>query len=246
MTGLRVLAVDDEKLARDDLSWLLNQAEGVAEVITADCGEAALRILNERHDIDGLFLDVQMPGLDGVEIVKVLRHFRDPPAIAFVTAFDQYAVDAFDLEVCDYLRKPVDQERLDETLRRMRDRRAPAQASPVGASESGALPRLVGKLGNDTFTIQRDDVVIVEAQGDYVRVTSDDGSHLVRESISSLTSAWAAHGFLRIHRSFLVRASAISGVRNVDGRRSVQIGDRELPVSRRYTRLLQDHFGGSL
>ncbi|MFK8026398.1 MAG: LytR/AlgR family response regulator transcription factor [Ilumatobacter sp.] len=252
MRGLRVLVVDDEKLARDDLAWLLGQVDGVCEVLTACGGADALRTVTERDDIDALFLDIQMPGLSGVELVRVLRNFKNAPAVAFVTAYDDYAVDAFDLDVCDYLKKPVDQDRLEDTIRRMRLRSG--VAAPEPPASTAALRRLSGRTGNSSFSVDRDDVDVVEAAGDYVRLhlspesagagDSDTGdSYLVRESISSLTSAWSSSGFVRIHRSYLVRGSAIREFRTVDGRRAVDIGGHEYPVSRRYTRLLQDHFG---
>lgn len=235
-----MLVVDDEQHARDDLAWLLGRSDAVCEVLAADSGAAALRMLNERDDIDALFVDVQMAGLDGVELVKVLRNYRRAPAIAFVTAYDEYAVDAFDLDVCDYLVKPVNDERLVETLRRMRER---AQLSEVGPAASDALVHVTARVGNRQIRIDRDDVTTIEAAGDYVRVTTRDGTHLVRDSISSLTSAWSGAGFVRIHRSHLVRLDAISEIRTVDGARVVVVGERELPVSRRYTRLLLDRLG---
>lgn len=241
MRGLRVLAVDDEKLALDDLTWLLNQNETICEVITARSGEAALRLLNDRDDIDGVFLDVQMPGLSGVDLVKVLNNFKEAPAVAFVTAFDDYAVHAFDLNVCDYLMKPVAQNRLDETIRRMVTSCAEANDT---SPDAGSLAYLTCRTGSDSYQVARDDVSIVEASGDYVRVFTGDTSHLLHESISSLTSAWSAAGFIRIHRSFLIRSSSITEVRTTDGRRTILIDGRELPVSRRYSRLLQDHLGG--
>lgn len=238
--ALRVLAVDDEELALNDLTWLLDQNEHIVEVVTASSGQEALKLLNDRDDIDGVFLDVQMPGLSGVDLVKVLNNFKTPPEVAFVTAFDGYAVDAFGLNVCDYLMKPVAQNRLDETIRRMGANRA----EPSTANDRGSLAQLTCRVGDRSYTVDRDDVSIVEAAGDYVRVFTEDASHLLRESISSLTSAWSAAGFVRIHRSYLIRSASISEVRNVDGRRTVLINDRELPVSRRYSRLLQDHLGG--
>ena len=250
MTRLKVLVVDDEPLARDDLAWLLRQSEGIDEVVTAESGHDALRVFGDRDDVNALFVDIQMPAFDGVELVKVIRNFKKPPVVAFVTAYDDYAVDAFDLDVCDYLRKPVDQGRLDETIRRMQLRTSQADAldtSNDGAPSTtspAALARLSGRRGNDSFVIARDDVLLIEAAGDYVRAHTADDAFLVRESISSLTSAWSGCGFVRIHRSYLVRASAIRGVRNVDGRRTVDIGGTDYPVSRRYTRLLQDHLGG--
>ena len=240
MTGLCVLAVDDEELALNDLTWLLGQNDAVTLVLAARSGEEALRILNERDDIDGVFLDIQMPGLSGVDLVKVLNNFREPPLVAFVTAFDNYAVDAFKLNVCGYLMKPVAQTRLDETVRRIAAARVDA-ATPV---ESGSLAELPCRTGGNTYTVARDDVSVVEAAGDYVKVYTADDSHLLRESISSLTSAWSAAGFIRIHRSYLIRSSAITEVRKVDGRRTVVVDSRELPVSRRYSRLLQEHLSG--
>jgi DNA-binding LytR/AlgR family response regulator len=238
--GLRVLAVDDEELALNDLTWLLDQSDTIDEVVTARSGNEALRVLNDRSDIDAVFLDVHMPGLSGVDLVGVLNNFKSPPAVAFVTAFDKYAVDAFDLNVCDYLMKPVAQNRLDETIRRIHAQR---HENPT-ATDDAALAQLTARNGNTTHRIDRSAVSVVEASGDYVRVFTASDSHLVRESISSLTSAWSAAGFVRIHRSYLVRSSAITEVRNSDGRRTVVVGDRELPVSRRYSRLLQDRLGG--
>ncbi len=237
MSGLTVLAVDDEELARNDLAWLLERANGVDEVLTADSATEAIRLLGVRTDIGALFLDVQMPGLDGIELARMLKNYKSPPAIAFVTAFDDYAVEAFDLNACDYLMKPVDPNRLDETIRRM------ARDSGDGA-DSPSLSMLVCRRGNDSYTINRDEISVIEAAGDLVRVYTDDGnSHLVRESISSLTAAWATSGYLRIHRSYLVRVASITKVRTESGARSIEIEGRQLPVSRRYTRLLEDRLG---
>lgn len=234
MKRLKVLVVDDEQLARDDLSWLLQQNEAIGDVQTASSGEEALRTIGNCEDLDGIFLDIQMPGLTGVDLVKILRNYQNPPPIAFVTAYNNYALDAFDLNVCDYLVKPVAQDRLDETIRRM-------SAHAPAAPPKSALEQLSARVGNTTHTIERDDVVYVEASGDYVRVHTSTKSYLVRESISSLTSAWSAAGYVRIHRSFLVRADQIREVRSVDARRTVVLPTIELPVSRRYLRLVEDH-----
>jgi len=240
VSGLRVLVVDDERLARDDLSWLLRQCDDVDEVTTAAGGQDALRVMTDR-EFDAVFLDIRMPGLDGVELVRVLRNFRRPPAVAFVTAYDDYAVDAFDLDVCDYLKKPVEQDRLEETLRRIRTRSPAPGDQPTEPGDGHApLRRLSARRGNESFEVERDDIVVVEASGDYVRIHTGDDSALVRESISSLTSAWSGCGFIRVHRSYLVRVAAIDRMTVVDGRRSIEVAGVEYPVSRRYTRLLLD------
>lgn len=236
MRSLTILVVDDEEHARNDLEWLLSRSPAVGNVVAASTGADALRLLDGRDDIDGVFLDVQMPGLNGVELMRILRNFKTPPTVAFVTAFDGYALDAFDLDVCDYLLKPVEQERLDETLRRMRERR-------TSEGDDAAFSVLSGRVGSRTFEVSRDEVELIEAAGDYVRVHSREGSYLVRESISSLTSAWSSAGFIRIHRSYLVRARAISSMQTIDGSCTVCVAGQELPVSRRYRRLLEDRLG---
>jgi DNA-binding LytR/AlgR family response regulator len=130
--GLRALAVDDEVPALDELSYLLRADERVGSVTPANDATEALRVL--RHgDIDVVFLDIRMPGLDGLELARVLRQFAAPPAVVFVTAHDDKAVDAFDLGAVDYLLKPLRPERLAEALRRVtaeRERTASA-AGPV-------------------------------------------------------------------------------------------------------------------
>ena len=241
-SSLRVLAVDDEEPALQDLVWLLEHADGVGEVLVAGTGADVLRILNERSDIDALFLDVQMAGLDGIELVKVLRNFRKAPEIAFVTAFDSYALEAFGLDVTDYLLKPVDSDRLDETIRRIHSR---CSTSVTAASTAGAFPRVEARIGDRRLVIERSDINVVEAEGSYVRVFTNDGDFLVSETISSLTGAWSGHGFIRIHRSFLVRSAAITEVESVDGKRTITVDGRRLAVSRRYSKLLQDHLTSS-
>ncbi len=242
MTNFRVLVVDDEKHARDDLVWLLQQVDDVAEVLLASSGTEALRLLNGPESFDAVFLDVQMPNFTGMDVLQVLGNYQDSPAVVLVTAYDNYAVDAFSYDVCDYLVKPVEQARLAEAVRRIGARRSTPVELSAGESAGqnvGLLPYLSGKLGSVHFRVERDDVLIVEAAGDYIEVVTKDKSFLVRESISTLTSAWSAHGFVRIHRSYLVRLDAITEVCRVDSTRTVKIAGRELPVSRRYSRLLQ-------
>lgn len=242
MANFRVLVVDDEKHARDDLVWLLQQVDEVAEVLLASSGTEALRLLSGAEGVDAIFLDVQMPNFTGMDVLQVLGNYQDSPAVVLVTAHDSYAVDAFSYGVCDYLVKPVEQARLVESVRRVRVRRSTSQDSStggVGNPKAGLLPYLSGKLGSVHFRVKRGDVLIVEAAGDYVEVVTNEKSFLVRESISALTSAWSAHGFVRIHRSYLVRVDAITEVCRVDSSRTVKIAGRELPVSRRYSCLLE-------
>src|SRR3982751_5343945 len=114
---LRVLAVDDEPPALDELAYLLRADPRVAVVHTAGDATEALRVLRD-SDIDVVFLDIRMPGLDGMELARVLGRFAKPPAVVFVTAYDDRAAEAFDLGVADYVRKPVRADRIAESLRR--------------------------------------------------------------------------------------------------------------------------------
>ena len=231
MTGLRVLVVDDERPALDELTYLLRNDSRVAEVVGCDSATEGLRILRER-DVDCVFLDVQMPGLSGLELAEVLGRFKEPPPVVFVTAHEQHAVDAFDLNAVDYVLKPVRAERLAEAVRRLvgdGDRPAPDDTQiPV---ERGGVTRFV----------DRGDIRYVEAHGDYARLhLADDESYLVRVPLSTLEEEWAAAGFHRIHRSVLVSLPHVTEIRTEAGRCSVVGGGAELPVSRRHTRELRD------
>jgi DNA-binding LytR/AlgR family response regulator len=229
--GLRVLVVDDERPALDELSWLLARDERIGAVLTADSAATALRVLQEQP-VDVVFSDVRMPGLSGLELAQVTRTFRSPPRIVFVTAHEQHAVDAFELEVVDYLLKPVRESRLGEAIRRLID-----TGPPQGVPEDDAI---AVELGGVTRFVRRGDVRYVEAQGDYTRLHTPTGNPLIRVPLARLEQEWADAGFVRIHRSHLVALAHVSEVRNDGGRVTVLVGGEELTVSRRHTRQLRD------
>lgn len=249
MTGvltIRALAVDDEPPALDELAYLLRVADGVGTVLTAGDATEALRVLRDT-EVDVVFLDIRMPGLDGLELARVLRRFARPPAVVFVTAHDDRAVDAFDLGAVDYLLKPVRPDRLAETLRRVAVRGAGAPARGGAATAPRVVPPrapadevIPVELAGRTRMVPRSAVRWVEAQGDYARLHTTDGSHLVRVPLAVLEERWAEAGFVRIHRSYLVALRLINELRLTQGGYVVRIGDRELPVSRRHTRELKD------
>jgi DNA-binding LytR/AlgR family response regulator len=239
VTGfLRVLAVDDEPPALDELAYLLRTDPRVARVHTAGDATEALRLLRDT-DVDAVFLDIRMPGLDGMELARVLRRFARPPAIVFVTAYDDGAVDAFDLGVTDYVRKPVRTERLAESLRRVAEARViPAQRAAMARGEDD--PTIPVELAGTTRMLPRSAVRWVEAQGDYARLHTSDGSHLVRVPLATLAERWADAGFVRIHRSYLVQLRLIAELRLANSGYVVVVDGTELPVSRRHTRELKD------
>jgi DNA-binding LytR/AlgR family response regulator len=229
--GLRALAVDDEPLQLDELAFLLRADERVGEIRTATDATEALRHLRDAT-VDVVFLDIRMPGLDGLELARVLRRFARPPAVVFVTAHDDRAVDAFELGAADYLLKPLRAERLAESLRRVLSSRAP---NPAPQDE--VIPV---ELGGRTRLLPRSEVHWVEAQGDYARLHTADGSHLVRISLALLAERWADAEFVRIHRSYVVALRRITELRVTASGHSVVVDGRELPVSRRHTRELKD------
>ncbi len=237
--GLRVLAVDDELPQLDELAYLLRTDERIADVLTASDATEALRQLRDRP-VDVVFLDIRMPGLDGLELARVLRRFAHPPVVVFVTAHDDRAVDAFDLGAVDYLLKPLREDRLAESLRRAVEARARLAPVPRPAEEPSADEVIPVELGGTTKLLPRAAVRWVEAQGDYARLYTSDGSHLVRVPLSVLAERWADAGFVRIHRSYLVAVRLITELRLTGSGYVVIIDDRELPVSRRHTRELKD------
>ncbi|XVU25391.1 LytR/AlgR family response regulator transcription factor [Actinoplanes sp. CA-054009] len=234
--SLVVLAVDDEPPALDELAYLLNADGRVAHVHRAGDATEALRVLRDT-EVDAVFLDIRMPGLDGMELARILRRFARPPAIVFVTAYDDGAVDAFDLGVTDYVRKPVRAERLGESLRRVAGLRTVPAATPTPPADEPAIPV---ELAGTTRMLPRSSVRWVEAQGDYARLHTADASHLVRVSLATLADRWADAGFVRIHRSFLVQIRLIAELRLTPSGYVVNIDGVELPVSRRHTRELKD------
>ncbi|WP_245819735.1 LytR/AlgR family response regulator transcription factor [Rhodococcoides yunnanense] len=244
---LVVLAVDDEKPALDELAFLLSRQSTVAEVYTASDATTALRRLQhpvgpKTPAVDAVFLDINMPGLDGLELAGILANFAHPPVVVFVTAHDDRALAAFDLGAVDYLLKPLREERLAESLRRIRSS-GRRRESPEATGVDEVIPV---ELGGTTTLVQRSSVGWVEAEGDYARLHTTTGSHLVRIPISTLESRWGDSGFLRVHRSFLVSLQLVTGIRSVGSGLVVCLradGDLpavELPVSRRHTRELKD------
>ena len=226
--GLRVLVVDDERPAGAELAYLLDRDDRIGAVTVCDSAAAALRLLRE-GGVDTVFLDIAMPGLDGLELAAVLRQFREPPGVVFVTAHMEHAVDAFDLAAVDYLLKPVREQRLREAVRRACDTGAPDTEDTVPVERGGV-----------TRFVRRSDVRYVEAHGDYARLHTHDGTHLVRLPLTSLEQRWGEYGFLRIHRSLLVARAHIKLLRTDEGRCTVLVDDVELPVSRRHTAAVRE------
>jgi two-component system LytT family response regulator len=211
-----VLLVDDELLARELLREMLqgdSQVEIVGESVNGSEAIESIRL----HSPDLIFLDVQMPGLGGFEVLEALG--KDAPYVIFVTAYDQYAVRAFEVNALDYLLKPFDQERFDVALQRAKaqimsgrnggaDQRILALLEEIKAGNK-YLERLVIKGGGRIYFLETAEIDWIEAEGNYVSVHSAKKSHLLRETISSLEAQLDPKKFVRIHRSSIVRLDHI-------------------------------------
>jgi DNA-binding LytR/AlgR family response regulator len=180
-----------------------------------------------------------MPGLDGLELARVLSRFAHPPEIVFVTAFEQHAVEAFELQAVDYLLKPVRPERLSDAIRRLGA--PPRSAGASDGEEPEDLDRIAVETGGRTRIVERDSIRFVEASGDYVRLHTNDGAFLVRMPISALEEAWRDVGFVRVHRRYLIALRHVTELRTrPGGGYDLVVAGQELPVSRRHARELRD------
>jgi DNA-binding LytR/AlgR family response regulator len=197
---VRVVIVDDEAPARSELRHLLAAHEEVDVVGEAASVQEAAALVRAA---DAVFLDIEMPGASGLDAARLLVGGAASPAIVFVTAHAEYAVDAFAVEAVDYLLKPVEPDRLARVVERLAARRSPAR-------EVQKIPVVAG---GRTELIDQDDVRYVQAEGDYSRVHTYDRSYLSTASLRELESALPPERFLRIHRSYLVNLGKVASVR---------------------------------
>lgn len=230
---IAALIVDDEAPARDELRYLLGAHPDVVVVGEAPSPRAALELLGEAKP-DVVFLDVEMPGATGLSLAPLVRERAPPPAVVFVTAHAEYAVDAFAVEAFDYVLKPVDPERLARVLERLRERSAES-AAPV---EKIAV---VGGGGTEVL-LDPDQIHYVQADGDYSRIHTYDRAYLCTSSLGALEERLGPR-FARVHRSHVVNLAKVTGVRREPDKLRLQLADAErteLDVARRQARLLRD------
>ncbi len=236
--SLRVAIVDDEPLARQLLRELLAPESGVEVVAECADGIAAVKAVHELRP-DLLLLDVQMPKLDGFEVLELVRAGDGAEVrVVFVTAYDQYALRAFEVAAVDYLLKPVGRERLRQALHRARRRmpgdvpaaaRQPEAAALAAAARPGPLQRIAVRDRARVTVIPVAQLDYAEAQDDYVSLAAAGARHLKQQTLAALEAALDAAQFVRIHRRFLVRLDAIARIE--PGALTLRSGER-LPVSR--------------
>ncbi len=241
MSSLRAVIVDDEELARTYLRELLRPHADIEVVAECANGFEAVKAVTELQP-DLLFLDIQMPKLDGFEVLQLIAA---PPAVVFVTAYDQYALRAFDVHAVDYLLKPFDAARFDAALERVRGRigrQLPPAAELAATARPPAqyLERIVVRDGPKVDIIPADALDYAEAQDDYVMLRSRGKGHLKQETISNLEASLDPNRFVRIHRSYLVNVDRVARIEpyTKDSRIAILRDGARLPVSRAgYARL---------
>lgn len=246
-TPLRCLIVDDEALARRGLKYRLAGISELEIVGEASNGREALAQIGQL-DPDLMFLDIQMPGIDGFGVLRALPVSRWPLVI-FTTAFDQYALDAFRVHAVDYLLKPIDDERLREAVARARKLKAQddleAQHARLLALVNGPSQQALGDQADDRLTLKDGSTLIrvplaqirwIDAAGDYVVVHTADANHVARAALRELAERLPPERFVRVHRSTIVHTRYVQRLRpHINGEYFVDIeGGHELKLSRGY------------
>jgi two-component system response regulator AlgR len=231
---LRILVVDDEPLAVERLQLLLARCAGVTVAGTANDGEAALRIA-EAVAPDLVLLDIAMPGMDGIDVARALSASAVDPAVVFVTAFDNFAVAAFDVAAIDYLMKPVQVERLERALERVRDHLAGGGRSD-GPAATDHVEEFWVPDHSGLVRIAATDIHRITAERDYMRLHVGQRSWLIHRTIAKLEEDLDPSLFLRVHRSVILRRDTIIGLyRDEAGHWTARLSDgAEQRIGRSY------------
>jgi two-component system, LytTR family, response regulator len=253
VSKMRALVVDDEPMARERVLSLLQHEDDVEVVGECSDGEQAIAAIQHQTP-DLVFLDVQMPGIDGFGVIQAIGAER-MPIVVFITAYDEYALKAFEVHAADYLLKPFGRDRFQETLKHARASLERRRAGDLGRRllalvndikpETPKLDRLVVKSGGRVFFLRTEDIDWIEAAGNYVRLHLADESHLFRETMNRMETRLDSRKFARIHRSRIVNTERIKELQPwFNGEYVVVLRNgTRLPLSRGYRDKLQEQLG---
>jgi DNA-binding LytR/AlgR family response regulator len=254
MRDMHVLITDDETPAREELRYILESLAPEATFYEAAHGEAALDQI-EAHPIEVVFLDIRMPGLDGLATAAAMMDGPEPPLIIFATAYDEHALQAFELAALDYVVKPFDERRLAQTIARVRQalaerttferRQADLRAYLLQAAPAGGLARLWGQRENENWVlVDYGGILWAEAEEKrvYVHTTAGD-KLLVRHTLKELEPHLEPHHFARVHRAYIVNLDHVAEIAPwFSGTYLIRMSDEagtEIPLSRRYAAVLK-------
>jgi DNA-binding LytR/AlgR family response regulator len=240
---MRVLIVDDEPPARAEMRYML---EKIGEMGVVDDAETAIdalaRLQESRYDL--VLLDIRMPGLSGLDAVKVINRANPRPHLVFVTAYEEHAVEAFEVEADDYLLKPVSERRLRRALERVQEAKSSVDSARTAVAR---LDRLAVETDDRTILLKIGDIRFANARGDYTYVRTFDREYQVRSSLTELTGRLEPNGFLRVHRSFLVNLDHVLELQPYfSGTYVLIMADQhrsEVPVSRSGIKTLRSRLG---
>jgi DNA-binding LytR/AlgR family response regulator len=232
---LRTVIVDDEPLAIERLQILCATQESINLVATANDGAAALRLAQELSP-DLIFLDIGMPKMDGISAARALSLLPHKPAIIFVTAYDNFAVEAFDLDIVDYVLKPVSSDRLSRAIGRVFADMNSASERQEAISDGAYASEFWVSHRSELIRIACADIERIEAERDYMRLFTDGRSYLLHQTISTLEQRLDPSRFLRIHRSHIIRRDLIAGLRHEGGGvwHALLGGDVSMRIGRKY------------
>ena len=255
---MQILIADDEKPARGELRYMLQQLAATAVYHEATNGQEALDLV-ANEPIDVVFLDINMPGVNGLSAAAAMSERPNPPLIIFATAYDAHAVRAFELAALDYVVKPFNEQRLAQTMIRIRqalaerepfqERQAALKGYLETASTQPRLTKLWGQRENDTrVLVDYQEILWLEADSKKVYLTHKNGEKLlVRHTLKALEARLAEHSFMRIHKAYLVNLNHIAElVPWFSGTYQIRMNDpkkTEIPLSRQYAQVLKDKIG---
>lgn len=249
MSKIRTVIVDDEPLARERLRKLISNEEDLELIEMCENGQEAIDYLSE--DLPHLlFLDIQMPEIDGFQVLKKIN-YEDIPCIVFVTAYDEYALRAFEVNALDYLLKPFDQQRFKKAVARVRNQLQNQTQNQLDSrltrlvdsldKSSSYLERIMIKANGRVYFVKTDEVDWIEAAGNYLKLHCGKKNHMIRETMSNMEEKLDPDQFFRIHRSVIVNIEKIKELQPwFHGDYMITLLDgQKLTMSRNYKELLQ-------
>lgn len=230
---LRAMIVDDEAPARSELRFLLEQTGKIGTISEASSVRSAIETLMGGR-VDVVFLDISMPGASGMQLAEALRKLKNPPAVVFVTAYSDHALEAFDVDAVDYLMKPVEEDRLDRAIEKVLQRVKPSAPEP--AAKPAAVERIPVEKGGRKVLIPVEQIRYIMAKDDYSCIFTQDDRFLSTTSLAQFEAKLSDFGFFRVHRRYIVNLSHVEDVEVIPSG-AIQLGvtgvEERIPVSRR-------------
>lgn len=230
---IKCLIVDDEPLAVDIIKGYVEQVPQLELIGTCNDAMGAFKVINEQP-VDLIFLDIEMPGINGISFIKSLAN---PPAVILTTAFREYAFESYEIEVVDYLLKPISFDRFFKAINKHLKSKTSAPEIPVAPAKTGGSIYVYSNKKN--LKVYFDDILYVESIKDYITIHTNDGQVISKNTITNFEELLPVV-FLRIHRSFIVNTAKITAYTHQD----IEIGDKEIPIGASYKRVVLEQLKG--